>query len=170
LDRELEAVAADELGNTLFSRLSPDVDVMWRLGKVDLSILLSERVRRPRGLVPTGTLPWCAASLREALGYQQLGWGWDRERYYHKGAVEDRPGGRLILVDAIAPTAVFERNFWRLGRISSVASVHRVCAACSMMEVPAVLDIGSFCWFKRGDPEDEIGLRIGASVRIWWKQ
>lgn len=138
--------------DVVLERLPPDVETLWRLGFVELGVVMKEVVRRARGFVPTNLHKWWHRSWYGNLETDVL--------------VGDRPGGRLVLVDLVVLTE--SRGFdhdgvWRLGRVSTLSSFARLCGALVELKLPARMDSGSFAWLRADHAED--WLVMGLDVR-----
>jgi hypothetical protein len=143
--------------DVVLERLPADVETLWRLGFVELLAIMKEVVRRPQGFVSTKLDDWYMPLWRRGSG---------RDWEDAAALVAGRPGGRIVLVD-IGVTAgiadVQPGDWWRVGRVSTVSTLLRVCGALVELGIPVSMDVGAFVWLQAEHPED--WLKMNLAVR-----
>lgn len=148
LDRELLEAAPTAWGEALLRRLPPEVEVLWRFGVLHLDLVLAERVRRPRGFVPTA-----------------VRWG-DARRLEGVGLSDDRPGGRLLVLDVavLEPGGPRREGPIRVGRATLLRTAFRAAAGALELGFRVDADVGAWLWIDRAR-EAETETQRGFEVR-----
>lgn len=148
LDLELLEAAPSAWGLALLRRLPTEVEVLWRFGALHLDLVLGERVRRPRGFVPTATRWTNVRRLGEA------------------GLPDDRPGARLLVLDVFVfePGGLRRDGPIRVGRATLPRTAFRAAVGALELGFRVDADVGAWLWLGRARQAEEI---VPRGYEVW---